>query len=152
MKASSQHTPAALTLEKNPDTHVLGEPQSPSEHFGRSKNILLGFESHAIQPAARHCTNYAKQCKKCVAHQYGSRYTTCTEHILYPSHHTASVTETLSHTKPATSWSLLVCISLLFSLPYIKEVSQECWPPGYKQFSLTPTENIPSQWWALILK
>jgi len=45
---------------------------------------------------------------------------------LYPSHHTASVTETLSHTKPATSWSLLVCISLLFSLPYIKEVSQEC--------------------------
>ena len=31
MKVSSQHTPAALTLEKNPDTHVLGEPQSLSQ-------------------------------------------------------------------------------------------------------------------------
>jgi hypothetical protein len=125
MKASSQHTPAALTLEKKLHTHVLCEPQSLYERFGRRKNLLLGFEFHAIQPVARHCTNYATKCKKYVVpHQYGSRHTTCTEHILYPSHHKARVTEPLSHTKPATFWSLVVCISLLFSLPYIKEVSQ----------------------------
>jgi len=107
---------------------MLGEPQSPSEHFGRSKNLLLGSEYHAIQPAARHCTNYATKCKKYVApQQYGPRHTTCTDHVLYASHREASVTETLSHTKLATSWSLLVCISLLFSLPYITEVSlSEC--------------------------
>jgi DNA integrity scanning protein DisA with diadenylate cyclase activity len=83
---------------------------------------MLGSESHAIQPAARHCTNYTKKCKKkhVAPHQYGSRHTTCTGHVLYAIHHTASVTDILSHTKPATSWSLLVCISLLFSLPYIR--------------------------------
>jgi hypothetical protein len=119
-EGSSQHTPAALTLEKNPDTHLLGEPQSISEWFGRSNKSLA-----AIQPTARHCSNYDTKCKKHVApHQYGSRHTTCTEHVLYPCHCKASVTETLSHTKPTTSWSLMVCISLLFSLRYIKGVSQ----------------------------